>query len=296
MKFNEDLAAIHSYLCADGYVVKNPPQQKHKYYRIGLRNTNLVLLKDFQKRFKSYFSISPKIYPDERCNIGSKKIYALLTKKYSFYSREWMLPKLPKQLLKYWLRAFFDCEAWVFLKEKQNRHIGVDSVNHFGLKNIKIALESFGIICKMTKRKNRDISRLEIYGRDNIQMFQDKIGFLHPEKRKKLSDALDSYMCYDWIFPNTQTKLKSFIRNKFRVKKPFILRINSIKKNNLILLSQLLKKVFNIKSKVYGPWINGLGNSYYVLQIHKKSDVLSVLKQDLLNNAEKSKLNSNIFK
>jgi hypothetical protein len=80
------------------------------------------------------------------------------------------------------------------------------------------------------------------------------------------------------------------------VKKPFILRINSIKKQNLIELSKKLKERFNISSRIYVPWINGLGNSYYVLQIHRKYEVLSILKQHLLSKEAESKLSSNIFK
>ncbi len=72
MKFNEDLAAVHGYLCADGYVVRNHLHQKHKYYRAGLRNMNVILLMDFQKRFKNYFGVSPKIYRNERCDMHSK--------------------------------------------------------------------------------------------------------------------------------------------------------------------------------------------------------------------------------
>jgi hypothetical protein len=52
MKFNNNLSAIHSYLCGDGYVIKNPKTQKHKYYHIGLRNTNQTLLRDFKKNSK----------------------------------------------------------------------------------------------------------------------------------------------------------------------------------------------------------------------------------------------------
>ena len=46
-----DLAAIHGYLCADGYVITHAPNSKRKYYRLGLRNTELVLLSDFQSKF-----------------------------------------------------------------------------------------------------------------------------------------------------------------------------------------------------------------------------------------------------
>ena len=57
MKIGENLAAVHAYLCADGYVIKNPENSKYNYFHIGLRNTNLVLLKDFQENFYQVFGI-----------------------------------------------------------------------------------------------------------------------------------------------------------------------------------------------------------------------------------------------
>ena len=64
MKFNEDLAAIHAYLCGDGYLTK---PDKWKCYAIGLRNTNLILLKDFQNRFRKVFRVKAIIQKDGRC-------------------------------------------------------------------------------------------------------------------------------------------------------------------------------------------------------------------------------------
>jgi hypothetical protein len=143
MKFNEDLAVIHAYLCADGYVIKNPPTQTHKYYKIGLRNTCIALLKDFKKRCDREFGINAIIYRNERCSFGSKEVYHRLTESFSYYSYEWELPHLPRNLLKLWLRAFFDCEGWVFVKERQNRQIGAESVNHKGLQHIQESLRKF---------------------------------------------------------------------------------------------------------------------------------------------------------
>jgi len=146
VKFDKNLAAIHAYLCADGYVIKNPATQKQKYYHIGFRNNNPILLKDFQKKFYNYFKTRPRLRKSERCIVQKKEIYEMLIKQFgSFYSKEWTMPKLTKELKKVWLRAFFDCEGWVFCKSHQNRHIGVDSVNEHGLEDIMHALLSFNI-------------------------------------------------------------------------------------------------------------------------------------------------------
>lgn len=88
-KNNVDAAIIHSYLCSDGYVIRNPPTQKCVYYYIGFRNTNLVLLKDFQSRFFKVFKIKPRLRIGERCIVQNRNLYFKLTQNYSYYSREW---------------------------------------------------------------------------------------------------------------------------------------------------------------------------------------------------------------
>lgn len=272
MLFNKNLSAMHAYLCADGYVIKNPKTQKHKYYYIGLRNKNLVLLNDFQNKFEEEFNLKPIITNDGRCKIQNKEIYYFLIRDFSYYSKDWKIPKLSKQNLKYWLRAYFDCEAWIGFEERKNRHIGLDSINLNGLKQIKEALEKFGIFSRIKTKTNRNIFRLLIYGKENLIRFQKEVGFLHPEKKIKLESAINSYVDYHWNFPEDKKELMDFILKKAKVDEKRI-RFNSIIKDNLERLSKILSELFKIESKVYGPWFNGLGNKYYQLEIHKKDQI-----------------------
>jgi intein/homing endonuclease len=289
MKFDENLAAIHGYLCADGYVVKNPNLQKHKYYHIGLRNTCSVLLEDFRIKCNSAFKINPIIYRNERCKFGSKEVYNKLTKHYSFYSSEWELPKLSKRNLAKWLRAYFDCDGWVFVEERQNRHIGLDSINHNGLIQIKKALYTFDIESKLKKISGREISRLLIYRKQSLANFMRYIGFLHPDKKKKLKRAIDSYVDYNWHFPINQTELRKFVitllKKRMKIKTNGILRINSILKHNLRTLAGTLKKEYGIESKVYGPRLNGYGTTYCELVVQKKAEIDKI--KNLLNSPSK---------
>jgi hypothetical protein len=136
MKMDENLAAVHAYLCADGHVTKSLPQ-KQKHYTVGLRNTNLIILQDFKKRFDKVFNTQCHPYGGQKCQKGSKEIYELLTNQFgSFYSWHWTMPKLEKDKLRIWLRAYFDCEGGVFCKKHQNRHIGVDCINKIGIEQI----------------------------------------------------------------------------------------------------------------------------------------------------------------
>lgn len=262
MKFNKDLAAIHGYLCSDGYVIRNPPNQKMKYYHVGFRNTNLILLKDFKKKAEKLFCVNARFGKDGRIIINSKGLYFFLTEDFSYYSREWTLPKLDKECMKYWLRAFFDCEGWVMCKKAVNRHISADSVNKKGLAKIKEFLESyFGIKSLIRDRKGRSTATLSIYGKENIIKFRDSIGFLHNKKSKKLEEAIDSYVTWEWDFSKVNPLSKIRICGK-RVRAYSSLKIN-IQKLHWLLDS------YGIKSRVSNPIKNGLGNIYFELSVYK---------------------------
>jgi hypothetical protein len=288
MKFDENLAVIHAYLCADGYVIKNPPTQKQKYYKIGFRNTNLVLLKDFQERFYNYFKIKPSLYVGQRCQIGNKEIYNLLTKEFrSFYSWEWRMPKLNDKLAKIWLRAYFDCESWVFCKTHQNRHIGVDCVNEIGLNQIESSLNGIGIKIIRKYNKKRRIHRIFIYGKDNLIKFSNKIGFLHPNKKEKLNQVLNDFVVYEWSFPKDEKECKKFIKKitqeKIRIKKPHYIRIISKEQTNLERLGNLLKKYYDINCLV-NKSVNGIGTIYYELNINRREEIQKLINNKLILN------------
>jgi hypothetical protein len=269
VKFNRDLASIHAYLCADGYVIKNPPTQRHKYYKIGLRNTNDTLLKDFQTKFKAVFGIRPNIN-NGRCYIGNKQIYHRLTEEFSYYCDEWTIPKLSKEELKCWLRSYFDCDGWVGFQKGKSRSVCLESVNEGGLNKIKnVFKKEFGIhVSDVRKRKNRNVWYIFICGKDDLEKFNDSIGFLHPRKKERLQDALNSYETYEWDIPEGNDGFASFVKNRCRVRKGTgQARFFSILNHNLIKLNSRLNE-FGIKGKVYGPWKNSIGVSYYCLSFN----------------------------
>jgi|TARA_Y100000031_G_scaffold151434_1_gene192664 hypothetical protein len=277
LKFDKNLSIIHSYLCADGYVIKNPETQKSKYYYIGFRNMNETLLEDFENNFYQFFKVNPRRCKDGRTVVQNRALYYLLTQDFSYYSREWELPELGKDNLRYWLRAFFDCEGWVLVIKAKNRHIGLDSVNHEGLRNIKLALERLGIKSKIAHHRNRTTMRLNVFGKENLIKFQKEMGFLHPAKKKKLQEAIDSYIDYEWHFPEDEAKLQlfviAFIKKRSKIDKKFRIRICSNLEENLVILSKHLKNMFGVESKLYGPNYNGIGTKFYELVVHKTEEV-----------------------
>ena len=294
MKLDENLAAVHAYLCADGYVIKNSEAQKQKYYMIGFRNTNLILLKDFQDKFEKVFGVKPYLIEGQRCRLGSKQIYDRLTKEFgSFYSWEWKMPKLNKKLSKIWLRAYFDCEGWITCKSHQNRCIGADCVNEIGINQIREALEKVGIKSKVKKRNTRNIFSIFIFGRENLMGFNEKIGFLHPLKKEKLNEVMDDFVDYEWEYPAEKKELAVFIddilKSKGKIKKNRgIIRIISNKEINLIRLQKELNRLFEIDSNI-NKRTNGIGTIYFELSINKQKQVKYLIEKNLINEKEKEK-------
>lgn len=272
MKCNKNLAAIHAYLCGDGYVIKNPKSQKHKYYHIGFRNTNDVLLEDFQKRFLAVFGRKPYITNEGRCRIQDKKIYGELTKNDSYYSYEWKMPRLSNTYLRAWLRAFFDCESWVENRPAKSRLIGLDCCNETGILSIQKSLKHLGIDSNVRKKKNRSIWSLTICGQDDLKMFQRMIGFLHPNKKQKLVGALNSYRTYSWKIPGSKEGIITFLKEHGRLRKARgQLRLFSIKKENLTKLKKVLNK-HGMTSMIFGPWKNNTGSKYYCLIVKERGE------------------------
>jgi len=281
MKNNPDFASLHAYLCADGYVIRNLPNRS-TYYRIGLKNTNKVLLIDFQNKFKKIFKIKPRLSKDkDLCIVNSKEIYYKIINKFgSFRSREWnILENMNKKCASKWLRSFFDCEAWVWARKGKNRAIGLESVNYNGLIQISDLLNHhFKIKSSVKKRKNRDIYVLCIYGKDQLIKFEKEIGFLHPFKKERLREAIESYVNYNWDF---SINIRKIIKEKARAKPPYTIRIFSIIKNNLEIIQQELDRL-NISSSII-KCKNGQGRKYYILSVYGKSNINKFIELKLLS-------------
>ncbi len=287
---DEDFAAIHGYLCADGYVSRNPPSQKHIYYRIGLRNTEIVLLKDFQSKFEAVFGKRPIISKQlDRCNIGNKKIFLWLRNRFgSFHSHDWTIPEtlMTYSMLASWLKAFFDCEAWVASIKGKDRKTAVESINLNGLNKIKWCLKKyFKINSVIYPRVERKTSVLCICDKKSLIRFRDKIGFNHHAKRQKLEEAINSFIDYNWKLPEPERELRLFVLNflKKRIKnsKHDRIRIYSSKKKNLLKLSKALKKLFAIKSRVSKARFNGVGTRFFELELKGRENVNRLI--ELLN-------------
>jgi len=115
---------------------------------------------------------------------GVKHILQSLKISLPFNSYTWFIPKeifiSSIEVKKEWIRAFFDDETTVSIN---GRDIEINSVNRFGLLQVKKLLKDFGI--DSTLKTYGKISRLRI-GSKYLKIFEKFIGFKHPKKKRRL--------------------------------------------------------------------------------------------------------------
>ena len=184
-------ARVIGFIMGDGCVTKldRSPDRQHHDIRFYPDHISLVriFLKDFKKlylkepRVKNlgkYFSVCVSSKPacDDLRSIGN------------FDSLGWSMPKFTsKEEEIEWLRAIFDCEAYVGKKD-----LRIQSVSKKGIESIKNLLEHFRIQPRVYiyDRKNKNWNRnyiLVIAKKKDIKRYQDLIGFNHNLKQKKLN-------------------------------------------------------------------------------------------------------------
>jgi intein/homing endonuclease len=145
-----DKARLLGYLMGDGSVIIRKEKRGIMRYDLRFYPDDDEMLGAFLESFKVIYDAIPHITRMEkymRVSISSKAIVEDLATRGSFKSMEWRVPDFPSKEEKVeFLRAFFDCEAYV-----AHRGIRVESVNYIGLLQIQGILNEFSIRTKMYK-------------------------------------------------------------------------------------------------------------------------------------------------
>lgn len=126
--------------------------------------------------------------------IDSKMMVLDLLEEAKFGVEKWEVPFSTLETedhKKEWLKAFFDCEAYV-----TNKIIRVQTVNKRGMDQVRQLLTEFGIVSNsyqhVPKNKNWRTNRILIIGtKESRKKYFSEIGFYHSLKQGKLSMTLD---------------------------------------------------------------------------------------------------------
>ena len=91
------------------------------------------------------------------------------------------------------LRGLYEGDGAVERSGRSLLRIGLTAKNRAMLQQVQTVLLRFGIVAALGDEKARGTSRLGIIGQENLQRFEEKIGFASETKRQALASALETY-------------------------------------------------------------------------------------------------------
>ena len=203
-KESKEKMAINAYLCGDGNISVRKDKNNETHYEIRFFLDKMDLAQRIVELFKKEFHVTPKIRIMKstikdgkgyfKIEIKNKPACLHLLSLGKYGGLNWTIPKVSStNLLKEWIRCFFDCEAHV---NTYNKQIQVKSVNQYGLKDIQIHLTNLGIVSKVygpykqKKSIHNDYFLLTIYGNSNLRRYKRLINFNHPNKKIDLAKII----------------------------------------------------------------------------------------------------------
>ena len=203
LKHNHDpllKSKLCGYLAGDGclYIHKERARPHLASKKIAFYPDHIDLAEDFVKTFYIVYGVKPYIKRNKnyfRVDICNKLAYLDLTSITNFGTLTWEVPfKLFKKIVgkREWIRAFFDCEAYV-----GKNVIQVQSVNKKGLEQVRKLLEEFDIPSKIysyeRRQKNWNTNYILCIMKKKYRLnYLNKIGFLHPKKMQNLRRYLNA--------------------------------------------------------------------------------------------------------
>jgi len=195
-RFSDLKSRICAFLAGDGNILSdNGLTCRHNTIRFFPDHISLV--KSFEEALLKVYNKRPKIIKKNNyffITLDSKPVVLDLLSYCNFGKMNWKIPSFVFNSTKNkieWLRAFFDCEAYV-----HKNYISVKSVNQKGMNQIRDLLEEFDITSKIysykPKNNNWNINyMLRILKKKDREYYARLIGFNHSIKFKKLNKSLN---------------------------------------------------------------------------------------------------------
>lgn len=193
-------ARLMGFLAGDGNVdIRKENKRKNaEHHDVAFYPDHHSMIDSFVESFYFLYLKKPKIVKKDNyyiLKVSSKPACLDLIKTATFSTHGWEVPFNfldTKESKIEWLKAFFDCEAYV-----GNNNIRVQSVNKEGLQQVKQLLEELKIESKMYKyeRKNKKWNTNYVLSINKKSMgieFLKTVGFNHELKNKKLENRIAS--------------------------------------------------------------------------------------------------------
>jgi hypothetical protein len=191
-------ARLFGYLAGDGNIlIGNRINNFHHTVRFYPDHKSMV--EAFCEAFIKVYGKTPaikKLHNHYFVYMDSKIIVQDIMLSAKFGTSNWQVPYkilYNKECKKEWLRAFFDCEAYV-----GKDRIKIQCINKLGMKQVRRLLNEFNIVLNSyiytPKNKNWNTNYiLVIYNKEMRKKYLDLIGFNHALKLTKLKESIKIY-------------------------------------------------------------------------------------------------------
>ena len=158
-------------------------------YTIEFDQKNREWLEEVSKCFKVVFNKTSSIKTTKRgffrLRIHSKEIFQKIEN--LLERREELIENSSLECKMKFLRGVFDSESSVHRKRFV---IALSNKNTNLLKFCKNLLQGFNIKTGSICKSNKDVFEFCIFGRDNLKKFRERVGFSHPDRKRKLDELL----------------------------------------------------------------------------------------------------------
>ena len=209
---NTDYKIENDYLCKIlGYHISDGCYELNRGKKIGIQfwNNDEVLINDYKNCIKRYFKKEPIITKRKHqfaVRVISKKVVEeikkldpLLLEKGPFKKIPAEIMKLPKENIRYLLRALYDGDGSVIFQKRGGCRISFVSQNRQLEEQISDLLLRFGITSSIFKDNHSKVWRLDISGQDNLTKFLLNISFLSKHKKQRLKEYCSKNKTYRTI-------------------------------------------------------------------------------------------------
>jgi replicative DNA helicase Mcm len=218
---NSDLCKILGYHISDGCYELN----RGKKTGIQFWNNNEDLIKDYKLSIKNYFNLNPIITKRKNqfaVRVISKivfeemmKIDSNLLEKGRIKRIPYQIMKLPKENIKYLLRALYDGDGSVSLQNRNGGRISLVSENRELAEQVSDLLLRFEIQSSIFYDNHSSVWRIDVSGQENLSRFMMNIGFLSVLKQKKLEKYCEqekTHRTITDIVPNCTNKIHEIFK------------------------------------------------------------------------------------
>ena len=191
-------ARLFGFIAGDGNITLDD-KLRNRHNTIKFFHDHHSLLQPFSEALLKVYNKVPHIKKFDKyyyLTADSKVAVQDMVNTAEFGVKKWRVPYkilIDKECKKEWLRAFFDCEAYV-----GKNHIKVQCINEIGIVQVAALLKEFNIESNkyeyQPKNKNWNKNHILIIGKKDMKKnFLEFIGFNHELKLLKLKNTLNIY-------------------------------------------------------------------------------------------------------